>query len=48
MAETLETLVAHLEETQGQTRAAVWAHNSHVGDATATQFGQIGQLNIGS
>ncbi len=47
MAETLEILVTHLEETRGQTRAAVWAHNSHVGDATATQFGQIGQLNIG-
>ena len=47
MAETLETLVAHLERTQGPTRAAVWAHNSHVGDATATQFGEIGQLNIG-
>jgi erythromycin esterase-like protein len=47
MAETLEALVAHLERTQGPTKAAVWAHNSHVGDATATQFGRHGQLNIG-
>jgi erythromycin esterase-like protein len=47
MAETLETLVAHLEQTQGPTKAAVWAHNSHVGDARATQFGEIGQLNVG-
>src|SRR5438876_7398556 len=47
MAETLETLVAHLDRTEGPTRAAVWAHNSHVGDATATQFGEIDQLNIG-
>jgi erythromycin esterase-like protein len=47
MAETLRTLVAHLEQTQGPTRAAVWAHNSHVGDAAATQFGEIGQLNVG-
>jgi erythromycin esterase-like protein len=48
MAETLEELVAHLERTTGRpTRAAVWAHNSHVGDARATEAGQRGQLDIG-
>jgi erythromycin esterase-like protein len=47
MADTLDELVAHLERTQGTTKAAVWAHNSHVGDAAATQFGRIGQLSIG-
>src|SRR5947199_10219105 len=47
MAETLELLVAHLERTRGPTKAVVWAHNSHVGDARATQLGASGELNIG-
>ena len=25
----------------------VWAHNSHLGDARATQMGQGGELNLG-
>ena len=28
-------------------RAVVWAHNSHVGDATATEMGREGQLTLG-
>jgi erythromycin esterase-like protein len=47
MADTLDALVGHLERTRGPTRAAVWAHNSHVGDARATQMGQAGEFNIG-
>jgi erythromycin esterase-like protein/predicted phosphoribosyltransferase len=47
MAETLEELAGHLERTQGRTRAAVWAHNSHLGDARATELGQAGELNLG-
>jgi erythromycin esterase-like protein len=47
MAETLDELVAHLERTQGPTRAALWAHNSHLGDARATQMGERGELNVG-
>jgi len=47
MAETLETLTAHLERTQGPTKAVVWAHNSHVGDARATELGKTGELNVG-
>jgi erythromycin esterase-like protein len=48
MAETLDELVAHLDHTTGRaTKAAVWAHNSHVGDARATEAGQRDQLNIG-
>lgn len=43
-----ETL-AHLLEAHGPTaRAVVWAHNSHIGDAAATEMGQSrGELNIG-
>ena len=48
MAETLEALAGHLERTSGAaTKAVVWAHNSHVGDARATQLGEAGELNIG-
>jgi erythromycin esterase-like protein len=47
MADTLDALVAHLERTRGATRVAVWAHNSHVGDARATQMGEAGEFNIG-
>jgi erythromycin esterase-like protein len=47
MAETLEALVAHLERTSGPTRVAVWEHNSHIGDARATELGQSGELNVG-
>jgi erythromycin esterase-like protein len=39
--------VGHLERTTGPTKVAVWAHNSHVGDARATQLGDAGELNIG-
>jgi erythromycin esterase-like protein len=47
MAETLQELLAHLERRSGPAKAAVWAHNSHVGDARATQMGRRGELNIG-
>jgi len=47
MASTLEALIAHLEGRKGPTKAVVWAHNSHVGDARATAMGTRGELNIG-
>jgi erythromycin esterase-like protein len=48
MVETLDELAAHLELRQGRpTKAAVWAHNSHLGDARATELGQSGELNVG-
>jgi erythromycin esterase-like protein len=43
MTDTLEALVAHL----GGARATVWSHNSHVGDARATQLGELGEWNVG-
>jgi erythromycin esterase-like protein len=47
MAATLEALANHFEG-QGQTaRIVVWAHNSHVGDARATEVGQAGELTVG-
>jgi erythromycin esterase-like protein/predicted phosphoribosyltransferase len=47
MAETLDALVGHLERTRGPTKTIVWAHNSHLGDARATELGQAGELNLG-
>ncbi len=47
MAETLESLAAHLKSTLGSSKIVVWEHNSHVGDARATELGQSGELNVG-
>jgi len=44
MAETLEALTHHLGP---KAKIVVWAHNSHLGDARATEMGQRGELNLG-
>jgi erythromycin esterase-like protein len=46
MFETLENLMQHLKRN-GAAKVIVWAHNSHVGNAQATEMGQWGELNIG-
>lgn len=47
MAETLDALVDHLDKTHAGTKVVVWAHNSHLGDARATDMGQNGEWNLG-
>lgn len=50
MAQTLDALVAHLDgdrDAASPARIVVWAHNSHVGDARATEMGGDGQLTLG-
>jgi erythromycin esterase-like protein len=47
MAEALEALVEHLGRTGKPVKAVVWAHNSHLGDARATELGEAGELNLG-
>ena len=47
MAETLEALINHLERDGRPAKLAVWAHNSHLGDARATEMGRRGELNVG-
>ena len=42
-----ETLKRVIEARGAGSKAIVWAHNSHVGDATATEMGARGELNIG-
>ena len=46
MADTLDALDAHLSRER-PARIAVWAHNSHVGDARATQMGAFGEWTLG-
>src|SRR5258705_719464 len=47
MMETLEALLTWTTDRSGYARAVVWAHNSHLGDARATQMGDWGELNLG-
>jgi erythromycin esterase-like protein len=47
MAETLEALRAHLLAQRQTAKIVVWAHNSHLGDARATESAEEGQLNLG-
>ena len=47
MADTLDQLMAHMDRHDGAGRVVVWEHNSHIGDARATQMAQRGELNIG-
>jgi erythromycin esterase-like protein/predicted phosphoribosyltransferase len=47
MAETLDALVEYLGRKVGRAKVALWEHNSHLGDARATEMGQRGELNVG-
>jgi len=48
MADTLAAIVQHLDHRLGRpARVVVWAHNSHVGDARATQMGRERELTLG-
>jgi protein-L-isoaspartate(D-aspartate) O-methyltransferase len=42
-----DTLMAVLEHRGSTAKAVVWAHNSHVGNAAATEMGVRGEFNIG-
>ena len=48
MLETIAALERHLASDTGrEPRIAVWAHNSHLGDARATQMHTQGEWNLG-
>jgi erythromycin esterase-like protein/predicted phosphoribosyltransferase len=48
MVQTLEALAEHLGRVRGEpAKIVVWAHNSHLGDARATEMGSRGELNVG-
>jgi erythromycin esterase-like protein len=48
MVDTLDALADHLTRQRGRpAKIVVWAHNSHLGDARATELGSQGELNVG-
>lgn len=47
MMESLMRLTIHLGNHRPPAKIIVWAHNSHLGDARATQMGERGELNLG-
>jgi erythromycin esterase-like protein len=48
MADTFNALMSFLSHRNGvKPRIAVWAHNSHLGDARATEMSERGELNLG-
>jgi erythromycin esterase-like protein len=47
MADTVDALCAHVTAREGSGKIIVWAHNSHLGDARATELGEQGELNLG-
>lgn len=48
MADSLDALLEYLTDRTGHpARVVVWAHNSHLGDARATEMGADGELNLG-
>lgn len=48
MADTLDDLLLHLGTLAGEpAKVVVWAHNSHLGDARATEVHRQGELNLG-
>jgi erythromycin esterase-like protein/predicted phosphoribosyltransferase len=48
MADTLDALSDHLGNQRGEpAKVVVWEHNSHLGDARATESGMRGELNVG-
>lgn len=47
MADTFDALMQFLGRHGAPVKIAVWAHNSHLGDARATEMGERGEVNLG-
>ena len=47
MAQTLFALQEHLRALGNAGKVVVWAHNSHLGDARATEMSRAGEWNVG-
>jgi len=47
MVETIDSLVDYLGRRGHVPKIVIWAHNSHLGDARATEMGSRGELNVG-
>jgi erythromycin esterase len=48
MVDTLDRLMRYHEQTHGpNAKAIIWEHNTHVGDARATDMARAGMVNVG-
>lgn len=47
MADTIDALAEHIGRSGREPKIVVWAHNSHLGDASATEMGRGGEINVG-
>lgn len=47
MADTLDNLMRYLATHFSTPKVVVWEHNSHIGDARATEVGRYGEFNVG-
>jgi erythromycin esterase-like protein len=47
MADMVEEVSNHVRKISGTAKIVVWAHNSHVGNALATEFSESGELSLG-
>jgi len=47
MSDTIDNVVSYLQTFHSEVKVVVWAHNSHVGIAKASQMGEYGELSLG-
>ncbi|HYE32207.1 MAG TPA: erythromycin esterase family protein [Methylomirabilota bacterium] len=47
MVESIDALCEYTRQQHREPKVIVWAHNSHLGDARATEMGQRGEWNVG-
>jgi len=47
MADTVDALLTHMGRDGHEAKLVIWAHNSHLGDARATEMGNRGEVNVG-
>ncbi len=47
MTDTLDALAAHLDAQVDRSKIVIWAHNSHLGDARATERSDRSEWNVG-
>src|SRR5436190_9663603 len=47
MSQTLSALTDHLSRQGTPAKVIIWEHNSHIGDARATDMGREGEVNVG-
>jgi erythromycin esterase-like protein len=47
MADTVDALIKHLDRSAPPAKIVIWEHNSHIGDARATDMGEAGEHTVG-